>query len=66
MELFCGSQTLQNLPETIQLQIFPSFLEKQELNVSYLFVFPLTGLLETEVTILTICHLQKGRFTAFD
>ena len=66
MELFCGSQTLQNLPETIQLQIFPSFLEKQELNVSYLSVFPLTGLLETEVTILTICHLQKGRFTAFD
>ena len=65
MGLFWVSQTLQTPTETIQLQIFPRFLENQEqLNVSYL--FPLTGLLETEVTILTIRHLQKGRFSAFD
>lgn len=42
---------------------FPSILENKELNAHYLFSL-LRGFLETVVTILTICHLNKGRLTA--
>lgn len=58
-----GPQTLYNFAETTLFPTSPS-LKPRTLNVSYLFVFPLLGLLETEVTILIICHLKKGRFIA--
>lgn len=60
--LLCSPQTLYNLAETILFQNFPGILENQEFRMSV--VFPLMGLLKTEVTILTICHLKKGRFIA--
>lgn len=57
------TKTDYNLAKTARFQNFPSsILENQELRMPV--VFPLLGLLETEVTILTICHLNKRRFTA--
>lgn len=44
-------------------KIFLAFLKSKN-SECQLFVFPLTGFLETAVTVLTICHLNKGRLTA--